>query len=50
MGPWWHVYDRWGDTYGDAVEATAVWFRRTKRRLEGGVNDAGEHGVTKVAL
>lgn len=35
-GSWWHVYDRWGDQYGDADEATAVWFRRTQRRLEAG--------------
>ena len=32
-GTWWHVYDRWGDTYGDAPEATQVWFRRVKRRV-----------------
>ncbi|MDQ4142618.1 MAG: helix-turn-helix domain-containing protein [Actinomycetota bacterium] len=35
-GTWWHVYDRWGDSYGGADEATAVWFRRTKHRLEAG--------------
>lgn len=35
-GRWWHAYDRWGDEYGGADQATAVWFRRTQRRLEGG--------------
>ncbi len=34
--PWWHVYDRWGDHYGDADEATSVWLRRTRRRLQAG--------------
>jgi len=33
-GSWWHVYDRWGSEYGGTDEATAVWFRRTKRRHE----------------
>lgn len=32
--PWWHVYDRWGSEYGDAHEATAVWFRRTQITAE----------------
>ncbi len=39
-GTWWHVYDRWGETYGDAHEATAVWFRRAKNRLAAG-NERG---------
>jgi hypothetical protein len=34
-GTWWHVYDEWGDEWGGADEATRVWFRRMKRRLEG---------------
>lgn len=42
---WWHVYDRWGSEYGGADEATAVWFRRTKRRLE-----AGREGAASRAL
>jgi hypothetical protein len=33
-GTWGHVYDRWGDEWGGADEATRVWFRRTKRRFE----------------
>jgi hypothetical protein len=32
----WHIYDRWGHSWGDADEAAAVWFRRTKRRLGNG--------------
>lgn len=39
-GPWWHVYDRWGETYGGADEAAQVWFRRVKSRLAGG-NERG---------
>lgn len=39
-GSWWHVYDRWGETYGGADEATAVWFRRVKSRLANG-NERG---------
>ena len=35
-GTWWHVYDRWGDEYGGADEAAAVWFKRTQRRLDNG--------------
>ena len=31
--PWWHVYDRWSETYGDAPEAAHVWARRVQRRL-----------------
>ena len=38
--PWWHVYDRWGETYGGADEAAQVWFRRTERRLAAG-NERG---------
>jgi hypothetical protein len=38
---------RWGDEWGGADEATAVWFRRSKRRLEGGrersASKAGDH-------
>lgn len=35
-GTWWHVYDRWRATYGDADKAARVWFRRTDRRLAEG--------------
>lgn len=35
-GTWWHVYDEWGETYGGAPEAAAVWFKRTQRRLAAG--------------
>jgi hypothetical protein len=44
-GTWWHVYDRWGDEYGGADEATAVWFRRTKRRLEAGHDRAASRAL-----
>ena len=43
--PWWHVYDRWGDEYGDADEATAVWFRRTQRRLDAGRERAASRAL-----
>ena len=39
-GTWWHVYDRWGDTYGGADEAARVWFHRMQDRLEAG-NERG---------
>ena len=42
--PWWHVYDRWGDHYGDADEATAVWFRRVQKHLAAG----NERGASKA--
>jgi hypothetical protein len=29
-GTSWDVYDRWGDEYGGADEATRVWFRQTQ--------------------
>jgi hypothetical protein len=44
-GTWWHVYDRWGDEWGGADEATAVWFRRTKRRLEAGRERAASRAL-----
>jgi hypothetical protein len=44
-GTWWHVYDRWGDEYGGADEATVVWFRRTKRRLEAGRERAASRAL-----
>lgn len=43
--PWWHVYDRWGDEYGDADEAAAVWFRRTQRRLAAGRDRAASRAL-----
>lgn len=39
-GTWWHVYDRWGDEYGAADEASRVWFRRVQHRLANG-NERG---------
>jgi hypothetical protein len=44
-GTWWHVYDRWGDEYGGAAEATAVWFRRTKRGLDAGRERAASRAL-----
>lgn len=44
-GTWWHVYDRWGDEWGGADEATAVWFRRTQRRLEAGRERAASRAL-----
>ena len=32
-GTWWHVYDRWGETYGGADEAARVCFQRLERRV-----------------
>jgi len=39
-GSWWHVYDEWGETYGDAPEAAEVWFERMSNRLQAG-NERG---------
>ncbi len=36
---------RWGDEWGGADEATRVWFRRTKRRLEAGRERAASRGL-----
>ena len=44
-GTWWHVYDRWGDEWGGADEATIVWFRRTSRRLEAGRKRAASRAL-----
>jgi hypothetical protein len=35
-GTWWHVYDIWGEKYGDAPEAIKVWFKRAAKRLASG--------------
>ena len=43
-GTWWHVYDRWGDDYGDAHEAAEVWFERIQTRLRNG----NERGASKA--
>lgn len=37
--------DRWGDEWGGADEATAVWFRRTKRRLAAGRERAASRAL-----
>lgn len=44
-GTWWHVYDRWGSHYGGADQATAVWFRRAKRRLADGRERAASRAL-----
>lgn len=48
-GSWWHVYDRWGDTYGGADEAAAVWFRRTQTRIEAGRERAASKALGYLA-
>ena len=48
-GSWWHVYDRWGDDYGGADEAAAVWFRRTKARLDSGRERAASKALGYLA-
>jgi hypothetical protein len=44
-GTWWHVYERWGDEWGGADEATRIWFRRSKRCLEAGRERAGSRAL-----
>lgn len=46
---WWHVYDRWGDEYGGADEAAAVWFRRVESRLAAGRERAASKAVGYLA-
>ena len=49
-GTWWHVYDVWGeDTYGDAPEAAAVWYRITERRLRAGDECAASRALGIMA-
>lgn len=48
-GTWWHVYDRWGSTYGDADEAAAVWFRRIRHRLDDGRERAASRALGYLA-
>jgi hypothetical protein len=48
-GTWWHVWDQWGDTYGGAPEAVAVWFERAQDRLEDGRECAASRALGIVA-
>ncbi|MFP5352100.1 MAG: hypothetical protein ACLGIB_06015 [Actinomycetota bacterium] len=48
-GTWWHVYDRWGDVYGGADEAAAVWFRRAQARLDAGRERAASKALGYLA-
>jgi hypothetical protein len=48
-GTWWHVYDVWGDAYGEAPEAVAVWFHRAERRLRSGNDCAASRALGIVA-
>jgi hypothetical protein len=48
-GTWWHVYDVWGDRYGDAPDAAAVWFRRAASRLREGRACAASRAVGILA-
>jgi hypothetical protein len=34
--PYWHVYDIWGSTYGDAPSAIKRWFNRAAKQLSKG--------------
>jgi hypothetical protein len=43
--PWWHVYDIWGETYGNAPEAVKVWFNRTRKRLQAGKDCAASRAL-----
>lgn len=48
-GTWWHVYDRWGEEWGGADEAAAVWFRRLERRLDNGRRRAASKALGYLA-
>jgi hypothetical protein len=42
---WWHVYDIWGETYGDAPVAARWWFAKARR-----LHDAGQDCAASRAL
>lgn len=46
---WWHVYDVWGDEYGDAPEAVEVWFDRAQQRLARGRECAASRAIGIMA-
>ncbi len=48
-GTWWHVYDRWGDEWGGADEAAAVWFKRVEKRLAAGKERAASKALGYLA-
>ena len=41
----WHVYDTWGNEWGDVPEAVSVRVRRTKQRLETGRRRAANRAL-----
>ena len=44
-GTWWHVYDIWGSSYGNAPKAIKYWFNQAAKRLAN-----GRRGKASVAL
>lgn len=48
-GPWWHVWDEWGATYGGAPEAARVWAQRAARRHAAGRERAASRAVGILA-
>lgn len=44
-GTWWHVYDRWGETYGGAPEAAAYWFDVIEKRRAAGNNKGASRAL-----
>lgn len=48
-GTWWHVYDQWGSTYGDAPEAARIWYRRARNRLAAGKERSASRALGYLA-
>lgn len=48
-GTWWHVYDIWGSTWGNAPEAVAVWFHTASRLHARGKDCAASRAIGIMA-
>ncbi|MGI8407836.1 MAG: hypothetical protein ACR2L3_04935 [Actinomycetota bacterium] len=48
-GTWWHVWDRWGATYGGAPEAAGYWFRVVKQRRADGNKKGASRALGMLA-
>jgi hypothetical protein len=47
--PWWHVYDEWGKTYGEAPEAAQFWFDKAELEVKDGDFAAASYSVGILA-
>jgi hypothetical protein len=47
--PWWHVYDIYGDRYGNAPEAIKYWFKKAAKQLAGRHRTKASRSLGKLA-